>query len=118
MTNDELEDGIDALLRQQFDGPVPADEFCDRVMSQLPARWRRTQWPLPAGVLAGTAACGASLWFAPITDVAWQNWASGELSQSAIALFIAIAGMAMLAMAWAVTEADDRYGASLKLSSP
>lgn len=110
--NDETDDAIDVLLRQQFEGPVPADGFCDRVMAQLPARRRRNDWPLAAGALAGIATCWFSLWFSPITCVGWRDWLSGELSASAIALFIAMMGMAILALAWTIAEADDRYDPS------
>ena len=40
--NGEKEDDIDVLLREQFEGPVPDDGFCDRTMEQLAARPRRS----------------------------------------------------------------------------
>lgn len=107
--NDEMVDVFDALLREQFEGPVPDDGFCDRVMDRLPARRRRNNWPLAAGTLAGVATCWFSLWSAPITYHGWQDWLSGELSASAVVLFIAMASMAILVMAWTIAEEDDRY---------
>lgn len=112
--NDELKDAIERLLREQFEGSVPDDGFCDRVMTQLPVRRRRDKWPLVAGALAGVAMCWLSLWTAPIAYIGWQDWLSGELSASAIALFSAMMGMAILASAWAIAEADDRYVPSVR----
>lgn len=105
--NGEKDDDIDVLLRGQFEGPVPDDGFCDRVMEQLPPR-RRNIWPLVAGALAGVATCWLSLWSSPITYAGWRDWVSGELSASGIVLFIAMISMAMLALAWTIAEADDR----------
>lgn len=107
--NDEMED---ALLRKQFEGPVPDDGFCDRVMEQLPTRRRRNNWPLAAGALAGMATCWFSLLLSPIAYVGWRDWLSGDPSASAIALFISMMGMAILALAWTIAEADDRYDPS------
>jgi hypothetical protein len=112
--NDEIEDVIDALLREQFEGPVPADGFCDEVMERLPARRRHFRWPLAAGVVAGVAMCWFSLWSAPIMYIGWQEWISGELSASAIALLFSIMSMAVLALAWTIAEADDRYAPSVR----
>lgn len=110
--NDEMDDAFDAALRAEFEGPVPDDGFCESVIARLPARRRRDIWPTAAGSLAGVATCWFSLWSAPITSVGWQDWSSGELSASAIMLFIAMMGMAILALAWTIAEADDRYDPS------
>jgi hypothetical protein len=110
--NNGMEDAIDVLLREQFEGPVPVGEFCDRVMDQLPARRRQNWWPLAAGLLAGVAMCWISLWSAPIVSIGWRDWRSGDLSASAIALLVAIMSMAVLALAWTMAEADDRYAPS------
>jgi hypothetical protein len=99
---------IDALLRKQFEGPVPDNGFCNRVMDQLPARQRHKNWPLIAGALAGIAACWLSLWSAPIAHSGWRDWLSGDLSASAMALFITTMSMAILALAWTIAEADER----------
>lgn len=107
--NDNTEDDIDVMLREQFEGPVPVGSFCGSVMDRLPARRRRSKWPLVAGALAGIVMCWFSLWSAPITYIGWQDWRSGNLSASAIALFIAMIGMATLALAWTIAEANDRY---------
>lgn len=110
--NDEMEDNLDALLRKQFEGPVPDDGFCDRVMDRLPASRRRYEWALAAGALTGMAMCWFTLWSAPITYVGWRGLLSGELSASAIALFISMMSMAILALAWTIAEVDDRYDPS------
>ena len=106
--NDEMEDAIDQLLREQFEGPVSDDGFCDHVMAQLPASRRCNIWPLAAGTFAGLATCWFSLWFSPITYAGWRDWFSGELSASAIALFISMMSMTILALTWTITETDDR----------
>ncbi len=105
--NHPHDDAIEALLRTQFDGPVPDDGFSDRVMQQLPPRRRRAAWPLLAGILAGTGACWLSLWSAPLLHVGWQNWIHGELSASAITLMAVVAGMSLLACWWTTMEAED-----------
>ena len=113
--NDARDDEIDALLRKQFDGPVPVDDFCDRVMAQLPAR-RRRNWPLVAGVIGGIAACWYSLWPA-MSQISWRDWLSGALPTSAITLVIAMLGMALLALAWTITEVKDQYEPSSRRMS-
>lgn len=110
--NDEIEDIFDVLLREQFDGPVPDNDFCVSVMDRLPTSRRRNKWPMAAGALAGVVMCWFSLWSAPITSIGWRDWLSGELSTSAIALFISMISMSILALAWTITEADDRYDPS------
>lgn len=111
--NDQMEDdAIDKLLREQFEGPVPAGDFCDRVMERLPARRPRHRWLLPAGILAGVAMCWFSLWSSPITHIGWRDWLSGELSAPAITLFLSVMCLAILALAWTMAEADDLYDPS------
>ena len=101
------DDAIEALLRRQFDGPVSDDGFSDRVMRQLPPRRRRMAWPLWAGVVMGAGACWMTLSFSPLLQAGWRNWMSGELSPSAIALLLAIAGMSALASWWGLAESAD-----------
>jgi hypothetical protein len=110
--NDETEDTIDALLRDQFEGPVPVGTFCDRVMERLPTRPRRTMWPVAGGALTGAAACGLSLWASPITHAGFRDWLSGQVSASAIVLVATMTSMALLALAWTIAEADDRNGSA------
>jgi hypothetical protein len=102
------DDAIEALLRKQFDGPVSDEGFSERVLRRLPPRRRRMAWPLRAGVVTGMGACWLSLLFSPLLHVGWRNWMGGELSPSAIAVLLAIAGMSLLASWWGVAEADDR----------
>ncbi|MDP1739058.1 MAG: hypothetical protein Q8L23_16645 [Caulobacter sp.] len=110
--NEEMEDVFDIRLPERFEGPVPDRGFCDRVMDQLPSRQRHIKWPMAAGTAAGLATCGFSLWFAPIMHIGWRDWLSGELSAPVIALFFSMMSMAILALAWAAAEADDRHGPS------
>ena len=100
---EDIEDVYDAMLREDFEGPVPDGGFCDRVMDRLPARRRQINWPTVAGTVAGLATCGGSLW-----------WLSGDLSASVIGLFISTGSVAILALAWAIAEADDRDDASFR----
>ncbi len=115
--SEKMDDAIDRLLREQFEGPVPVDGFCDRVMDRLPVRRHRTIWPLVVGMVAGVGMCWLSLRAAPITQAGWDDWVSGELSASAVALFIAMATMTILAAAWSIAESDDRYASSSKLGA-
>lgn len=111
---EDIEDVYDAMLREDFEGPVPDGGFCDRVMDRLPARRRQINWPTVAGTVAGLATCGVSLWSAPIIHMGWRDWLSGDLSASVIGLFISTGSVAILALAWAIAEADDRDDASFR----
>jgi hypothetical protein len=106
MTHSREDAAIDALLRRQFEGAVPDDGFCDRVMQHLPARPRRRTWPLWSGIATGAATCSLSLLSAPLFRLGWSDWVGGELSAPAIALLLALAGMSLLAMCWSLAEAD------------
>ena len=107
--NDARDDVFDVLLCQHFEGSVPDDGFCESVMDRLPAKRNRNKWPMAAGTVAGVATCWFSLWWAPIAYIGGQDWLSGQLSASAMTLFIAMMCMAILALAWTIAEADDRY---------
>jgi len=102
------EQDIDALLREQFDGPVPDDGFADRVMRQPRPRRRRAAWPVAAGIVAGIGACWLSLLPTPLLRVGWQDWISGELSAPALLLMAAAAGMSLLACWWTAMELEGR----------
>ena len=103
------DDEIEALLRKQFDGPLPDEGFSERVMQQLPARRRRrVAWPLWAGVIAGLGACWSLLLRAPLLHAGWRDWAVGEPSAPAIVLLLIAAGMSLLATWWCLAEADSR----------
>ncbi len=102
------DDAVDKLLREQFEGPVPDDGFCDHAMQSLPARRRRYAWPLALGIIMGGILCWLSLHAAPLVRIGWHDWASGELSAPAIVLLAAMAGISLLALAWTTAEADDR----------
>jgi hypothetical protein len=106
--NDEIDDAMDLLLREQFEGAVPDDGFCQSVMDGLPARPRRVTWPLGAGILAGIATCWFTLWSTAIASDGWRDWLSGEPSAATMALFVTMLTMAALALAWAIAETGDR----------
>jgi hypothetical protein len=106
MTPSREDDMIDTLLRRQFEGAVPDDGFCDRVMQHLPARPRRRAWPLWSGIVAGAAACALSLASTPAVQLGWHDWLGGEPSAPAIVLLLALTGMSLLAMCWSLAEAD------------
>ena len=102
------DDAVDNLLLEQFEGPVPDDGFCVSVMQILPARRRRSAWPLALGIAAGGAACWLSMLSTPLLRIGWQDWSKGELSAPALILFAVMTGISILAMAWTAGEADDR----------
>jgi hypothetical protein len=103
--NDE---DLDALLRQAFDGPMPDAGFSDRLMQRLPSRRRTSVWPLVAGILAGAGACWLSLGETPLWRSVWRDWHIGQCSSSSVIVMGAMLGMALLALAWTLVEADDR----------
>jgi hypothetical protein len=105
--NQEPDDMIDTLLRRQFDGPVPDEGFSGRVMHRLPRR-RRVSWPLWLGIAAGALACWLALLSSPLLHIGWRDWVHGDWSAPAITMSLVVLGMAMLALAWGVTEARDR----------
>lgn len=102
--NEPRDASIDALLRQQFEGPVADDGFCDRVMQRLPARRRARRWQLPACMLAGLGACLWHLSSAPLIRAGLQDWMSGSLSPAAVIMLLAVMGVSLLASWWALTE--------------
>ena len=108
MIKDPDDAAIEALLRQQFDGAVPDDGFCERVMQQLPSCRRRVTWPVWAGLFVGAALCWLSLQATSLLRAGWQDWSHGEWSTPAIALLAVMVGMSLLAFGWALAETHDR----------
>lgn len=106
--NPSEDEMIDALLRKQFDGAMLDDGFSQRVMQRLPQHRRRVAWPVWGGMLLGVFACWLALSFSPLVDAGWRDCLSGHWSAPAVTLLLAMLGMAVLALAWGVTEADDR----------
>ncbi len=112
-----MADDIDVLLREHFAGPVPVGDFPERVMNRLPARRTRGRLPLIAGGCVGAAMCWLSLWLSPLSQIAGRDWLSGTLSGDAIAMFVAMLGMSLLALAWSITETDDGWNPSPLVTS-
>ncbi|MGH8148248.1 MAG: hypothetical protein ACREPY_18200 [Rhodanobacteraceae bacterium] len=106
--NQSQDDMVETLLRKQFDGPVLDEGFSERLMQRLPQRRRRAAWPVWGGVLAGAAVCWLALVSSPLVDAGWHDWVGGHWTAPAIAILAAVLGMALLALAWGVAEADDR----------
>lgn len=101
----ELDDqAIEALLREQFEGPVRDDGFGDRVMQHLPPRRRRVTWPLWAGLLVGVVACWLGLLDAPLLRVGWGDWVRADWSVPACAMLLVVAAISLLALCWGVDE--------------
>lgn len=104
--NPAQEDEIDALLHAQFNGPVADEGFSDRVMHELPNRRRRTGWTLWAGLLAGMAASWLALLPSPLLRTGWHDAVQGSWSVPLVGVLSVLGAMAVLALAWAVAEAD------------
>ena len=106
--SDMHDNDIEALLRQNFEGPVANDGFSEKVMQRLPAR-RRIKWPLLGGALAGVAGCALSLLRSSLLSDGWRDWLRGEWqSMPAMVLLLAMAGMTLLACWWGASEAEVR----------
>ncbi|MEW9570419.1 hypothetical protein ABQJ54_01500 [Rhodanobacter sp. Si-c] len=106
--NESHDDTIEALLRQQFEGPVADDGFSERLMQQLPPRRCRTAWPMWLGVLIGVAACWICLANVPLLDAGWRDWLAGELSMPVISMWLTMAFMSLLALGWGLADSRDR----------
>lgn len=105
--NPRSDEAIEALLRAQFDGPVPDEGFSARVMQVLPPRRRRVDWPLWAGIVAGVVTCWLSLVSAPLLQVGLSTWMGSELTAPVITSLLTVTGMSLLALWWGVAEADE-----------
>jgi hypothetical protein len=106
--NEPHDDPIEALLRQQFDGPVADDGFSAHVMQHLPPRRRRTTWPLWVGLLTGAAAWWICIDSVPLLHNGWHDWWAGEPSMAAIGMWVVMAAMSLLALMWSLAESSDR----------
>lgn len=106
--NEPHDDMIEALLRRQFDGPVADDGFSERVMQQLPLRRRRIARLPWLGALMGATTCWICLASVPMLHIGWRDWLAGELSTSAIGMWLAMAVVSSLAMGWGLVENRDR----------
>ena len=103
----EPHDDVEALLRDAFDGPVPDDGFCHRVMERLPQARRRQLWPLVAGMAMGAVTCSFCLLSSSLANAGWRDWLKGEYSMPAIVLMLTAIGISVLALGWMAAEAED-----------
>lgn len=101
MTHEIPDDPLEALLREQFDGPVPDEGFSARVMQRIPRRRRKVQ-PILIGLLFGAAGCFASLLRWPALNL--EQWHSA----STLALTGAMTALTLLIGWWGIADADDR----------
>lgn len=106
--NEERDDAVEVLLRKHFDGPILDEGFSERLMVRLPRRRRRVLWPVWGGLLAGAVACWLAVLRSPLLRIGWRDFVGGDWSAAAITLLLVVLGVAMLALAWSVVEADDR----------
>jgi hypothetical protein len=104
--SEQSDDALDALLREQFEGRIPADDFCDRFMERLPPRRRFATLPLAVGISAGAAMCWLSLRSERLLNIGWHDYLSGDLSAPAVTLLTTITGISLLALAWIMLEAE------------
>ena len=104
----EIDDPIDVLLRDQFDGPVTDQGFTDRVLAGLPARRRAATWPVAAGTVLGAMVCGYSLSQSPLVGAGWQDWMAGHWSVEAVALMLAMMVLPVMLLLWTLAEAGGR----------
>ena len=106
---DPADHAIDALLRNHLGGPVDDAGFSEGVMARLPAKRAPTSWPTVLGLLVGVMSCAASLSSTPLAHIGWRDWLSGEPSLPALVVLASMAGMAVLALAWAIAETDESH---------
>lgn len=104
--NDRHDVSLEALLRRQFDGPVPDDGFSDHVMQQLPPRRRRRHWQLPAAMTIGLGASVLSLSSTSLISHGWQDCVHGQFSIPALILLLTVVGVSLAASWWALAESD------------
>lgn len=97
---------IDELLRREFNAALPDDGFSNRVLSALPSRPRSRRWIAPAALLAGAISTLASLWPAPLWQLASNEWARGSPgTMMALTLALGLAA-GLMACTWALVETD------------
>lgn len=106
--NVETDDAIDRLLRDAAPDPVADDGFCARLAETLPPRRPRARWPLAFGIVAGIAACWLTMRSARVAWVGWHDWLEGHVTPSALVLLAAAAVLGLLALAWALAEAQEQ----------
>jgi hypothetical protein len=106
--NDDLDAAVDRLLRDHAPVPVADAGFCNDLLDRLPPRRPRAQWPLGIGVAAGALACWFSMQSAQVALAGWHDWLSGNLTASTLLLAGSAAGLSLLAMAWALAEAQEQ----------
>lgn len=106
--NESRDDSIEALLRQQFGGPVADQGFSNRVLQQLPPRRSRIAWPTWLGMLAGMVTCGICVAHVPLMAIGWRDSLSGHLTMPAIAMWLTAPVLSLLALGWGLVESKNR----------
>jgi hypothetical protein len=105
--SDEADDAIDTLLRLGFEGPIEDDGFTDRVMRTLPSPHRQGAWFTLVGLLVGAVSCWMTVGSSPIILSGWHNWLGGRPSAPMIPLAVAVLGLSVLGLVWAISETMD-----------
>jgi hypothetical protein len=105
--DDDMDNEIDALLRQPFDGPVADAGFSDRVMRNVRPIRRAFPWPLVVCVCAGVFMSWLSLSGSPLLRAAWQGWQAGAWSISTVVTLATMTTSSLLALGFGLAEADD-----------
>lgn len=100
--NEPTDAPLDAWLRRCLDEQPPDDGFTARVMRALPPR--RSRWPLPLALLAGSLLAWLALSPAPLWEQATRQWLSLELGGSALWVCALLLGIGLLSCAWALEE--------------
>jgi hypothetical protein len=107
MNNHHVED-VEALLCDEFAGPVPDNGFCVRVMEVLPHRPRHSLWPVMTGIAAGAVLTLLFLLSSPLVQIAIRDWLHGEPSAVALLVMLTISSLSLLALGWTSAETDER----------
>lgn len=102
--DDTPDPALDALLRQQFPGPVADEGFSARVMRALPPRRAPRPWPLPAAAVAGSLLAWWALMPSPAWRLAAQEWLSGD---PGVATGVVVLLSLVLTLASAVGSMDE-----------
>lgn len=102
----EQHDPIEALLREQFNGPVADDGFTDQLMQHLPVQRQRVRWPLWIGMTLGALGGWLSIASVPWLGSAWHALLHGHYTPAAMTLLICVAAITLIAGCWSLAESE------------